>query len=111
MGGGLGQGWASLSLRARGGARAGRGVVWLGQRAGQLSRSLLSVRAGGRAGGTAQVIAKKSGRGTRNSTPPIGKKLTSPRGGNASGGREPKPPMHLSLIFGLIVRQVDSEFG
>ena len=111
MGGGLGQGWASLSLRARGRAGAGRGVAWLGQRAVQLSRSLLSVRAGGRAGGTAQVIAKKSGRGTRNSTPPIGKKLTSRRGGNASDVIEPKTPMHLSLIFGLIVRQVDSEFG
>ena len=62
----------------------------------------------GRAGGAAQAIAKKSGRGNRNSTPPIRKKLTSRRGDNASDVIEPKPPMYLSLIFGLIVRQVDS---
>ena len=70
---------------------------------------LSALRSGrGRAGGTAQAIAKKSGRGDRNSTPPVRKKLTSRRGGNASDVIEPKPPMHLSLIFGLIVRQVDS---
>ena len=70
---------------------------------------LSALRSGrGRAGGTAQAIAKKSGRGDRNSTPPIRKKLTSRRGGNASDVIEPKAPMYLSLIFGLIVRQVDS---
>ena len=62
---------------------------------------LAALRSGrGRAGGTAQVIAKKSERGNRNSTPPVRKKLTSRRGGNASGGMEPKAPIYLSLYCG-----------
>jgi len=45
-------------------------VAWLVQRAGQLSRSLLSVRVGSGDGTTAQAIAKKSGRGVGMVTPP-----------------------------------------
>ena len=55
---------------------------------------------GGRAGGTAQAIAKKSGRGTQNSTPHRDSKSIPPSGGNASNAIEPKYPKYLTLTFG-----------
>ena len=51
---------------------------------------------------------KKSGRAGQKLPPTTKKNALSRRGGNASDGMEPKTPMYLSLIFGLIVRQVDS---
>jgi len=47
-----------------------------------------------------EQIAKKSGRGTQNSTPHRNNKSIPPSGGNASDGIEPKYPKYLTLTFG-----------